>query len=34
MVNGDDFRDGQIDAFGHYLASFLYNSRYFSFERR
>ena len=34
MVNGDDFSHGQIDTLGRHLASFLYNSRYFSLERR
>src|SRR5580700_8804284 len=34
MMNGDDFSHRQINTLGHYLASFLYNSRYFSLERR
>jgi len=34
MMDGDDFSHRQVDALGHYLASFLYSSRYFSLERR
>src|SRR5579872_2618668 len=29
MMDGDDFSDRQVNALGHYFASFLYNSRYF-----
>src|SRR5580704_17692843 len=34
MMDGGDFGYGEVDALGHYLASFLYSSRYFSLERR
>ena len=34
MVDGDDLSNGQIDALGRHFASRLYNSRYFSLERR
>ena len=34
MVNRDDFRHGQVDAFGRSLSQLLINSRYFSLERR
>jgi hypothetical protein len=33
-VDRDHFRDREVYALGHYLASFLYNSRYFWWERR
>ena len=34
MMDSDDFSYRQVDALGHYLANFLYNSRYFWLERR
>jgi hypothetical protein len=34
MVDRDHFSHGQVDALRRHLASRLYNSRYFSFERR